>query len=112
VADTQKCIRAGGQHNDLEDVGLDTYHHTFFGCSAIGASVIISEGAIEWAWELLVETLEVSGTTAFRDCYKPGPGEPSEFDQEAYEHWALCFAKPIWIQRFTFSVAVRQTISG
>ncbi len=94
AADTQKCIRAGGKHNDLEDVGLDTYHHTFFemlGNWSFGD--YFKKEAIEWAWEIVTSKkwFRFPPERLYATVYKPGPGEPSEFDQEAYDHWEKIF---------------------
>ena len=94
AADTQKCIRAGGKHNDLEDVGLDTYHHTFFemlGNWSFGD--YFKREAIEWAWELVTEAWKFPKHRLYATVYSPdkSKGDPSEFDQEAYDVWAAKF---------------------
>ena len=94
TADTQKCIRAGGKHNDLEDVGMDTYHHTFFemlGNWSYGN--YFKKEAIAWAWELITEVWKFPKERLYATVYCPdkSKGDPAAFDQEAYDAWEKLF---------------------
>jgi alanyl-tRNA synthetase len=88
ITDTQKCLRVSGKHNDLEEVGIDTYHHTFFemlGNWSFGD--YFKKEAIEWAWELLTEVYKIDPEKLYVTIFEGAPEEAIEKDNEAYEFW-------------------------
>jgi alanyl-tRNA synthetase len=88
VADTQKCLRVSGKHNDLEEVGVDTYHHTMFemlGNWSFGD--YFKKEAIEWSWELLTEVYELPKDRLYVTVFEGYDKEGLAFDQEAYDTW-------------------------
>lgn len=95
VANTQKCLRVSGKHNDLEEVGIDTYHHTMFemlgnwsfGDPARPTSGYFKQEAIAWSWELLTEVYQLPKDRLYVTIFEGDTGEQLPKDEETYTEW-------------------------
>lgn len=88
VADTQKCLRVSGKHNDLEEVGVDTYHHTMFemlGNWSFGD--YFKKDALTWAWELLTDVYKIDKSRLYVTVFEGSADDGLGFDQEAFDIW-------------------------
>lgn len=88
VTDTQKCLRVSGKHNDLEEVGKDTYHHTMFemlGNWSFGD--YFKKDAIQWAWELLTEEFEIDSESLYVSVFEGSTDDGLDMDKEALDLW-------------------------
>jgi alanyl-tRNA synthetase len=88
IADTQKCLRVSGKHNDLEDVGFDTYHHTMFemlGNWSFGD--YFKQEALTWSWELLTEVFKLPKDRIYVSVFEGDKKDGVPFDQEAFDIW-------------------------
>ena len=101
ITDTQKCLRVSGKHNDLEDVGFDTYHHTMFemlgnwsfGNPARPEGGYFKKEAINWAWELLTEVYKIPKENLYVSVFEGSKEDNVLFDQESWDIWRTLVAE-------------------